>query len=380
VKPSAIQILTVQDRDPNVARRVRRLQVRPEFPKEHNDSESSLHRQLNMIRRTLRLPTKPSQASLPPSKIIESAIEIIPGLVNATEFAIDSWFLPSGYDIQPLFTIAWSNFGRNLRKISLGGNVESFQAFTTSHPQSHLHSLQELSLEFADNRFRVDNVTDGAILLENVVPFVNGLGAQLRCLTVSSWTTVDLSSFFMSLGPFAALRRFKIRTAFDKAFKKDPSGLTRFLHDNSSTLQHVELRLNPTFAFESFSEQSLSRWLSGCVADTLILANLRILQIYPTLLLAGFDALVEFLRRSSDTLTTLVVRDRYLLSEEVDVVVGVFSAENGLKSLRLNVRTLTAELVDLLAEKLPGLEELTLYIGDSATGDNASVIVGAASF
>jgi hypothetical protein len=118
--------------------------------------------------------------------------------------------------------------------------------------------------------------------------------------------------------------------------------------------------------------------MSESINDNAMLANLQTLKIYPTLLPAGLDALVVYLRRSSDTLTSLIVKDRYLLYHEVEVVVGVFvhrSPENGLKSLRLNIRTLTAELIDLLAENLPGLQVLELYIGDAITGDNASTIV-----
>ena len=383
-----VLFLTVRDRDPAVAKRVHRLDVRPLFQKERGQ-EKGLLQLIYATIRTRLVPALPGQADWPmgsSSKFansfedtMKSVIEVIPGLVNVTEFTIDSWYLPPGYDIQPFFTTAWSSFGRNLRKVSLGGNLEGFRAFTTSRPHSHLCSLQELSLDFANDQFHVDEAAEGTILLEDVLPFVNGLGSQLRHLQVSSWGTLDLSSFFIALRPFAVLQHFSIRAAFNKAFRTDPSGLTRFLQVNSATLQHVGLRLNPTrWAIEPTSEQLLSEWMSEGIAHKAMLANLQVLQIYPTLLPAGLDALAVYLRRSSDTLTTLAVRDRYLQYDEVDVVVGAFghrSAENGLKSLRLNVRTLTVELIDLLAERLPGLEELALYIGDAVTDDHALTIV-----
>jgi hypothetical protein len=230
-------------------------------------------------------------------------------------------------------------------------------------------AIEEFALGFLSV---TDDESSAAILLGVVAPFINKLSPTLRLLSITSWSHQDLSSFFNRLGAFPSLRQMALRLPFNKSFQLDTSGLTRLLHDHSEKLQRVVLRLNPSGAMiDPLSENSLVVWMTQTTSDELIMSNLQTLEIYPTLLPGGFDSLILYLRRSADTLSSLVVRDRYLLYHEVDAIVTVFShrpPDTGLTALRLNVWTLSSRLIDLLATKLPSLTRLTLGLGDGGRG------------
>jgi hypothetical protein len=138
--------------------------------------------------------------------------------------------------------------------------------------------------------------------------------------------SIDLSSFFLRLGNFPLLQQFNVRVPFNKAISTDPSGFTRFLRDHFNTLKHVVLRLNPSGSMvdPSFKE-TLSQWMMLTGSDDLVLFNLQSFEMYPTMLPTGFHAFMAYLGRSADTLTTLAVRDRYLVYDEVEALVPAFT-------------------------------------------------------
>lgn len=295
-------------------------------------------------------------------------------MTNLSEFCIDSWDVPHTFDLHPFYAAAWSSFGPQIRCLSLGGNLQGFRVLITSNPS--FTNVQELVLEFTNNLFRVDDAADTRTLTDLVTPFVNNLAPQLRLLKLWSWASIDLSSFFENLHPFPRLQSFSIRTAFNKSFRSNPSALSTVIRDVASTLRSLEIRLNPTgSAIDPTPEQLLSEWLSETMNSIPLFKNLHTLQLYPTPSALGLEALLTAIRASSETMRTLVVRDRYLRHDEINLIVVALGGEPGLTSLRLNIWKLTAALMDLLAASLPNLEELSLYVGDSAVSEPTSTMV-----
>ncbi|KAF7336687.1 hypothetical protein MVEN_02103700 [Mycena venus] len=304
------------------------------------------------------------QPSPPPSveDIIDSLILVFPGFTSLTYFEVESWDLSPEYDLQSFFRSAWSAFGRQLETISIAGRPENFRQLVASGPQPV--SCTTLSLQFTHEPDMMAAVVDG-ILVNSVAPFINSLAPQLRALKIWSWSTLDLSALFLNLGRFPQLHDFHLRAPFNKAFS-NPMGLTMLLEANSAGLDTIELRLNPLGgAMDPNHEQLLGQWFSSHQANPSVLTNLKFLRMYPTTLSSGFDALVMYIERSANTLTTLAVKDRYLNLDEVEALIAPVShraADDGLQALRLNVRVWNAELFDLLALKLPGLKSLSLYL------------------
>jgi len=303
--------------------------------------------------------------------LVKGLITILPGLLNVKEFSIDSWNLPPEFDLAPFFSAAWSGFGKTVRKVSLGGNLEGFKELIRSKP--HFDSVQELELEFTNNMNGPgpDPVDDEAILFYHVAPLINSVGGHLQSLRIWSWASADLSTFFQHLGPFPALRTFGVRAAFNRSFRDDPSGLTQLLRSTAPTLNELELRLNPSGAAltEAAHDHVLCEWLSQTIlSDDTIAVGLRTLQFYPTASAGGCDVLLDCIKRSADTLKHLLVRDRYLHYEEIEALTKAFPPHAKLTYLRLNVWRLTTNLIDLLASNFAALEKLTLNVADAVTG------------
>ncbi|KAJ7455376.1 hypothetical protein B0H11DRAFT_2067855 [Mycena galericulata] len=340
-------------RDPAVASRVRRLVIRPVI---------NLHPAPSFWQKVT------SWKASPPSieGVIDALILVFPGLTSLTRFEVESWDMSPDYDLQRFFRNAWSAFGPQLKTISMAGRPEVFRQFVASKPRAS--SCTALSLQFTHELDTTAGATVVGILVNSVAPFINSLAPQLQSLKLWSWSTLDLSALFLKLGVFPHLHDFHLRAPFNKAFS-NPTGLTKLLEDNASGLDTIELRLNPAgSAMDPSSEQLLGQWFSSHTSHPSVLVNLKTLRMYPTTLDSGFDALVMYVGRSADTLTTLAVKDRYLSLKEVAALIAPIAhrtADDGLQSLRINVRVWSAELFDLLALNLPGLKSLSLYVGGS---------------
>ncbi|KAK7033189.1 hypothetical protein R3P38DRAFT_3393117 [Favolaschia claudopus] len=359
-------------RDPAVAHRVRRLAVRPTagFAKVEPANERRERRPRAWYKSILMSSVVQARKAPPPpppsvEDTVDSLIVAFPGFTNLTTFEVEAWDLSAGYDLQGFFRPAWSAFGPQLETLSVAGRPETFKQFVASAPQ--LASCTTLSLQFTHELDTMTAVAD-EILANSVAPFINSLAPRLQVLKIWSWSTLDLSSLFLALRHLPRLHDFHLRAPFNKAFS-DPAGLTALLKTNAATLDTIELRLNPTgSATDPDTQESLGRWFSSLREHPAVLANLKLLRMYPTTLSSGFDALVMYIERSANTLTTLAVKDRYLNLDEVEALVAPLchrAPDEGLEALRLNVRVWNAQLFFLLHSKLPGLKSLSLYIGES---------------
>ncbi|KAJ7773385.1 hypothetical protein B0H16DRAFT_1409461 [Mycena metata] len=349
-------------RDPAVAGRVRRLVVRPML---------NLHRTQSAVNPSFweRIGTYvgvQTDPETPPLSIEDALVLVFPGLTNLMRFEVESWDMSPDYDLEPFFRSAWAAFGRQLETISMAGRPETFRQFVASDPQPV--SCTALSLQFTHELDPMAATAVVGILVNSVAAFINSLAPHLRALKIWSWSALDLSALFNNLGHFPHLNDFHLRAPFNKALT-DPTGLTRLLETNSSTLDTIELRLNPTgIAMDPNSEYLLGEWFLSHRENDLVFTGLKLLRMYPTTLRTGFNALIMYIERSANTLTTLAVKDRYLNLDEVDALITPLShrgADQGLQALRLNVRVWNVELFDLLALKLPGLKSLSLYVGGS---------------
>ncbi|EDR10069.1 uncharacterized protein LACBIDRAFT_318019 [Laccaria bicolor S238N-H82] len=373
---------------PEVAQRVRRLEIRlslmkPKGKEEHApESPGSVHtirQTLNEALRLLRPRGKGAKRRSPPhlnekrdpfTVVINELSTAFPLMTNVQELLIDSWDLPPQYDLHPFLSSAWASFGSKLHTASLCGNLEGYRVLIESNPP--FAALKHLRMEFTNNLFRVDLDADRAILVDIVAPFVCRLGPQLESLKVWSWMVLDLSAFFLNIGPFERLEYLNVRTAFNRAFREDAGGLKRVLCGSSKTLKRVDLRLNPSgSAIDPTSEGPLGTWLLECLEDERCLAGACALDVYPTNLNlpSGMDILLKCVERTREQLTELVVRDRYLNPEEIGDLLEALRGCRGLTYLRLNVWRMNVSLFDVMAVKAPGLRRLWLSVGDAVSND-----------
>ncbi|KAG6857418.1 hypothetical protein H0H87_004780 [Tephrocybe sp. NHM501043] len=395
VTPDALKILSQLRTYPTVAKRVRSLKVQLDqlgrlriaatiTSLSHLTDPSTrtlrerlrsalLHPHLSLL--NVIPPVKPPKpASISFEAFLDELAGVLPSMSNVEAFQVESWNLPKEHDLFPFFSAAWLGFGKTLRSLSLGSNIEGFKIIKSSRPV--LPAVKELHFEFTNNMNTLNPISPEALasvamdhiqLHDFVVPIVNDLSAQLEVLKIWSWASTDLSQFFKSLFPFPHLHTLSIWAAFNRSFTHDSSGLSQVLSRTSPTLKELMLRLNPTGSrvFDPESDLALCHWLTDIVNnDERFSAGLRMLELYPSASDAGLDALITCIERCANTLERLNVRDRYLFVPEIFRITSAFHSDAHLTFLRLNVRKLSVELFDVFAKSFPNLKTLALRAAD----------------
>ncbi|KAG7089518.1 hypothetical protein E1B28_011194 [Marasmius oreades] len=347
--------------DPTISKRVVQLTVSPDFRNYGRQRPATM---LNRVGSVFHYALGRPPPCSPEDHATKQLIDVLPCLTRVNSFTIDchSWGEHSSPELHGFLQTAWASFGQNLRKLSLRGHTSAFR--TIIHSITALPAVDELFIELIDNPLQNDP-TCAETLIQVVAPFINGLAPRLRAFTLWSWGTIDLSQLFLMLDHFPSLSSFNLQTSFPKTFRQGPSGLSRFLSNHSPHLRHLVLRLNTAplaFSTTSMSEEPLSEWMIHTLTSgECSFLNLQELHLYPTVLPGGLHALTSCIHQSTNTLQSLVVRDRYLSPEEAAVVINALHPQ--LKSLRLNIRILDMDLFDLLAKRITGLKSLSLYIG-----------------
>jgi hypothetical protein len=311
--------------------------------------------------------------SSPFEDVIESLSARFPTFTHLEEFSIDSWNLPGEADLYPFFTSAWLTFGNHLRSLSLGGNLDGYRVLFQSKPI--LPSLSELSLEFTDNLTPgfIGPLTDAQILVDCVAPFINELLPRLRMLKIWSWSSEDLSNLFSLLQPAPDLQSIDILAHFDRSFSRSAQGLRELLYSCKARLRTLRLRMQPSRFGNPNSDLRLSSWFSQTVNDEPLFAkDLLFLQIYPSGSQEGFEALIMCLQRSASTLRRLIVKDRYFSEQDINTVIRAIPV--GLTFLQINTYALTGVLLEAIAQRLPSLRELKLFLADHVDDQAATTV------
>ncbi|KAF8625382.1 hypothetical protein AX15_005412 [Amanita polypyramis BW_CC] len=287
---------------------------------------------------------------------------IFPLLRELKELSVYLYGTPDSVDCADFFAPAWRTFGQKLQKVSLGGDIDSLRRIVVKKPA--FRSLEELSVELVSQRSEDEAAAVGEELIQNLVPILNFVAPQLQFFRLWCWAKFDLSALLKLLGPFTKLKCLSLRGHFDNAFRNDGSGIP-YLLSQMPELQDLELRLNPQRAgLDPNAEQPLAQSLAECTSDDKLFRNLQSLQLYPTNLPEGIEILLKSIQRSTDSLTALTIRDRYLHFEETAKVITALRDCTELVYLRMNVRTLNVDMFDMLSSHLPHLQQLSLYLTD----------------
>ncbi|KAJ7773643.1 hypothetical protein DFH07DRAFT_801344 [Mycena maculata] len=293
--------------------------------------------------------------SIKAHEILESMTAAVSLMTYVTEYRFEWRDLPRRSDTLRFLTAARTAFGVSLRKLTIHAQLGNFaNQFSTVD----FNNLEELELHF-DYRVEEDSTE---LLRGTIAAFVNHFRRSLQSLLIASSSKADLSPLLSSLQEFPCLRTFRGHFAFDTVHLADPRGLVKVLRASSDTLLDVELAT----AFAAVSDalpNPPSTWLalsSALAADLSVLRNLQTLKIP---FLSTFDSTRVCLRRSADTLTRLCLVDHFLGKSELVELVQLFAHrpfDSGLSVLHVGLSYFSAEVLDLLSSRLPGLSTLNL--------------------
>ncbi|KAJ7132248.1 hypothetical protein C8R44DRAFT_730952 [Mycena epipterygia] len=364
-------------RDPAVARRVRTLHVHPYFLKEalekSNERPATPHtthslrgkfkfaglfRDQKRLARCARTSALLDFAS--PADLIRTMVDVISGLPSVTHYHIAWSGLHSILDLPvPFMTAA---FRPSVLQLTLEISLEK-----TVDLLAHTAALE--NLEELDLFLRIDHLLPlekyEHILVDHLAPAINRLHTTLQNFSLRLCEPLDMSPLFDSLRYMPVLDCLSISIPMTRPHLGHPSGLGRFLNRHSRSLGNLVLRatelsgdgLMPT-------EDPLSEWINDALSYVIVPMKLRGLEA--SLTLFPVEAAVMCLGRFGRTLNTLTLTGRHLSYDRVDELLSAVrrAGAGRLHTLRLGSVTLSPELVDLLAEKLPSLRRLELLVKD----------------
>lgn len=259
-----------------------------------------------------------------------------------------------------------------MQRLSLNASLVQFEVILADSPR--FYALEDLTIRLEIDSPEADIIADRNTLLHRLVPFINGLTSTLRVLNFTTFAAQDHSDFFQSLGHFPRLDALSLCNAFHSHQISDFSVLTRFFRIHAVTLKHVTLKpyfVTRTLPSGKLAEDVFSLWMLQNSYDEGHLTHLRTLHVSSHFSQSSldFEIICAYVRRSSDTLMTLVLEDLYLSYDEVDILVDILSPHNCLESLHLRTKSINPQLLDLLSCKLPGLYRLELtfqaVVGDA---------------
>ncbi|KAJ6485769.1 hypothetical protein C8R45DRAFT_281696 [Mycena sanguinolenta] len=221
-------------------------------------------------------------------------------------------------------------------------------------PTIVLLRLEELNLCIRDEHGE-DLDAAGYIMVHHLARFLNNTERTLRSFSFETSLAADFSPFFSALGFFAHLSTLALSIPTSDPHLGDPSALKGFLHLHGATLKHFSLRGFCTNKSRQTGKDG--RWLSQCLTGTTL--SLHTLNVGTSFI--PFDVALLCVRQWADTLTALDIVGEYLTHDAVETLLRELSGKR-LEILSVAVKCLCPELVDRLAERLPGLTKLHLRV------------------
>ncbi|KAF8155581.1 hypothetical protein B0H34DRAFT_502189 [Crassisporium funariophilum] len=161
----------------------------------------------------------------------------------------------------------WSptSIGRNLRKLAINTAPSHSQMMVSLVKHSrNLSKLQEIELTLADGPYIENHDAPSAMLLFTSV--IKAFKFTLTSVSITARGRIphDSKSFLRFLPFIPNLRNFTLKCHYGVASRADPDepdALGNFVHDHSSTLEHLTIQSCSYYHGYAFDDL-LSRWLS----------------------------------------------------------------------------------------------------------------------
>ncbi|KAJ2932855.1 hypothetical protein H1R20_g4236, partial [Candolleomyces eurysporus] len=308
-------------------------------------------------------------SSISSKTIMNLMISAIHNMKNVFEYYFELRDLRLTKDSSHFLVAARQAFSSSLRKLSVHTTIFKFKSALAL---ADFENLEELELHFdyqchrvhGEDAHEASKFAEAQELKDTIIPFINLRKETIQSLTIASYSMVDLSDFFKSIGPFRSLRRLSANVCLDSKQLSDPKALVDFIHEHRNSL--FELDIHPRPPEEDFvnaddtvrrRKESWVRIQKSLLAHRDVARSLEGLHAP----VGDLDACLALIDRSSSSLTHLSLNDRIFDMEDLKRVLNLFARNPfRLKSLLVWVQDLTVPLLLLLAGRLPGLHSLVL--------------------
>lgn len=305
--------------------------------------------------------------------VLKLMISAIHNMRNVVSYSFELRDLALTKETERFLTIARLSLASSLRKLALHTTIFKFKSVATLADFDHLEEL-ELHLDYhghSTSGSDADAVLaskerEARELQDTIVPFINSRKDTLRSFTLVCYASVNLSHFFRAIGPFPRLHCLSLKTCLDERGLSDVNALIRFLRDHRSSLLHLDIRprvpdLDDAFISADDSierkDKAWARVQKALVDNRDIFASLEGLHLP----VGNLDLGLQLIHHTSSLITHLSLTDTPLEDGSIKQVLLPFANKPfQLKSILLEVRELTIDVLKLLTSRLPGLESLVL--------------------
>ncbi|KAM6497359.1 hypothetical protein JOM56_007832 [Amanita muscaria] len=359
--------MLVRLKDPAVSYRVRTIYIYPDFLKEEVYARQPVRvRGTNSRDRSdilrYKLFLKTGKCCLPVEFLMEWMQDVLSSLPNVVNYHITWAGLPDLLE-NPAALLLTIFKTAPIQLLTVTISLQNIRTLDMC-AFGWLHNLQELQILLQhDNGL---SLTDSGTLCR-LASAIKSVRKTLKSLAVESWGPIHLSELLARIDRLPHLEKLLVTLPVNDVQLGDPSCLSAFLDLHCDSLrvlalraeEHVEAGPSKVPSEPFFLDHWLQEALQGVVLSKVQSLEINACRILP-------ETCIACIQTFAPSLTSLSLTGQHQSVQFIDQVISTFSErdEQGLEYLRLGSVTLNPRLVDLLAEKLPGLQRLTLQVKD----------------
>lgn len=337
-----------------IARRVRRLFIRPAFLPAIDDSKRIQSTFLTIIGAKGK-----DSASI--FDLATKAVKSCPNLDQATLIVHDHAIVP---EFKKFLRTLWAQTA--ITRVAIDTTVAKIPVLL--QPLEVLRNLTEFDINISVSRFPT-TLTERYFASKALLAVITAFKSNIKALTFSSLVPMELGELFESFPRLLKLEKFEFLVVFNVETIPNTEGLTKFVARHSPTLETLILRPHARQVSLAVSDHSYSIWLDHKLAqkprrvyslNQISLPNLRTLDVGVREQSSTTLALPP-ISRFSPSLTKLIISDTKLSQNQLAQFIQAAVKSDGscsLEDLSFETHNLTPVLFDTLGHNVPYLKRL----------------------
>ncbi|KAG6868584.1 hypothetical protein C0993_000849 [Termitomyces sp. T159_Od127] len=306
-------------------------------------------------------PVRDSERMEKDIRLVTDAIRAMPQLCKCSLGCEDESYHPRFYRalLTPIF---FAHIKDNLHSLALNVPPEVLHVM----PSVDMPRLESLSVGLCTNKKAEEEINR---IFDSFVVFVNNLLGSLESLSIASRApsqSLKLDRFFKMLGTFPHLQSFSLSIPFDGSHLSSPDQVVNFLNKHRHMLKHLRLHASRCLPVDTPVDADSKYWIPNTLTRLSMISypQLYDLDLAVRPMMMDLTPLIRFFELQA--LDSLTLTERALTYDEVKAILDVTCKHpRGLKQLRLRVKYLNLDLLELLARMVPRLSLLELKFGET---------------
>ncbi|KAG5650063.1 hypothetical protein H0H81_000898 [Sphagnurus paluster] len=266
--------------------------------------------------------------------------------------------------VGPFFQTLWT-LGSRLQKLSVDVTPAQMPLILNHAAAAELPLLTNLEIRVSLSLLPVSSCTSRTVIQQTLLPFTQALRPTLTSLTIMTSQQISLARFFAGIGYLPHLRALNISIFMDEYDFYERPSLNAFLNAHGSCIQDLTIASVPAPSVYLTARNTYSGWLQRDFA-TLRLPAVRSLSVGLCTETSGLEEDLDWYMACAvnlgrlEKLESLIIPDAVFEYNLEKILSSLPLNGKGMRRLSLKVRSITLELLDILAARVPDLEELSL--------------------